>query len=84
MYRIVPDPQTRQQVDALPTDAYRAYAEVLDVLEMTPWSGEPQHTDNPHGAVRRWHFGPNAAGQVVYLILEEQREVHLLLVQWLG
>jgi len=24
------------------------------------------------------------AGQVVYLILEDRREVHLLVVQWLG
>lgn len=27
---------------------------------------------------------PARAGQVVYLILEEEQEVHLLLVQWWG
>ena len=26
----------------------------------------------------------NRAGQVVYLVLEDRREVHLLVVQWLG
>jgi hypothetical protein len=34
--------------------------------------------------VRRWNFGPGQAGQVVYLILEQQQEVHILLIQWLG
>jgi hypothetical protein len=57
---------------------------VLAVLELTPWSGGPQHANNPEGAVRRWAFGPGGAGQVVYLIVEDLKEVHLLLVQWLG
>jgi hypothetical protein len=61
-----------------------AYAEVLTTLELKPWNGRPQHTGNPDGAVRRWSFGPKSAGHVVYLILEDQREVHLLLVQWLA
>jgi hypothetical protein len=34
--------------------------------------------------VRRWKFGTGQAGHVVYLILEEQQEVHLLLIQWFG
>lgn len=72
------------QVAALPADALDAYAEVLEVLQLTPWNGRPQHEDNPEGAVRRWKFGVSQAGQVVYLILEEQQEVHLLLVQWWG
>jgi hypothetical protein len=73
-----------QQVAALPAEALDAYAEVLGVLQLTPWNGQPQHEDNPGGAVRRWAFGPGKAGQVVYLILDDQREVHLLLVQWWG
>jgi hypothetical protein len=84
VYRIVPDPATITQVAALPADTLDAYAEVLEVLQLTPWNGWPQHEDNPEGAVRRWEFGASQAGQVVYLILEEQQEVHLLLVQWWG
>ena len=84
MYRIVPDPATMQQVAALPTGALLAYADVLAALAVTPWSGPPHHRDNPDGAVRRWPFGPEAAGHIVYLVLEDRREVHLLLVQWLG
>lgn len=59
-----------------------AFAAVLDVLELTPWSGQSQHAANPDAPVRRWSFGPHHAGQVVYLILEDQREVHVLLVQY--
>ena len=70
------------QVAALPTDALDAYAEVLEVLQLTPWNGRALHENNPEGAVRRWTFGSGHAGQVVYLILKEQQEVHLLLVQW--
>jgi hypothetical protein len=41
------------------------YAEVLSVLEVTPWAGRSLHEANPDGAVRRWIFGPDAAGQVL-------------------
>ncbi len=82
MYRIVPDQATMQQVAALPAEALDAYAELLAVLELSPWNGPPHHGDNPEGAVRHWTFG--RAGEVVYLILEDQREVHLLLVLWMG
>jgi hypothetical protein len=81
VYRIVPDIAVSEQVAALPAEALVGYVEVLEVLQLTPWNGRPQHVANPDAPVRRWAFGP---GQVVYLILEEQREVHLLLVQWGG
>jgi hypothetical protein len=84
MYLLVPDAATFDQVAALPDHALPAYGEVLTVLELIPWAGLPQHADNPGGAVRRWTFGPDRAGQVVYLILEDHQEVHLLQVQWLG
>jgi hypothetical protein len=44
---------------------------------------QTHHEDNPTGAVRRWTFGPQHAGHIIYLILDDQREVHLLLIQWL-
>jgi hypothetical protein len=84
MYRLVPDNATMDQVATLPVEILDVYAEVLAVLELTPWNGSPQHANNPDGAVRRWVFGPGGAGQVVYLIVEDLKEVHLLLVQWLG
>jgi hypothetical protein len=47
VYRIVPDSATIAQVAALPVDALDAYAEVLEVLQLMPWNGRPQHEDNP-------------------------------------
>ncbi|GGI76724.1 hypothetical protein GCM10011581_12310 [Saccharopolyspora subtropica] len=84
MYQLVPDMAVLAQVAALPDDALAAYASVLDVFQLTPWNGKPLHEANPDGPVRRWDFGHDHAGQVIYLVLEEQQEVHLLLVQWLG
>ena len=81
MYRLIPDAPTMEQVAALPDVALLAYADVLSVLEVTPWAGRPQHEANQDGPVRRWTFGPDAAGQVIYLIVEDRLEVHLLLVQ---
>lgn len=80
MYRIIPDAAVSEQVAALPDDALATYATVLGALEVAPWNGPPQHSDNPDSAVRRRPFGPGLAGQAVYLIVEEQREVH----QWLS
>jgi len=82
VYRIVPDAAVSEQVAALSDDALASFAEVLDVLQLTPWNGQPQHPANPDAPVRRWVFGPGHAGQVVHLILEDQQEVHLLLVQY--
>ncbi|WP_242613457.1 hypothetical protein [Herbihabitans rhizosphaerae] len=65
-------------------EALTGLAEVLDVLELSPWNGPPLHESNPDGEVRRWSFGDRRAGQIVYLVLESHREVHVLLVQWLG
>jgi hypothetical protein len=84
MYRIVPDTSVSEQIAALPDHMLTALAEVIDVLRLTPWNGQPQHLANPDGPVRRWAFGPGHAAQLVYLILEDQQEVHLLLVQHWG
>ncbi len=84
MYRIVTYGEAREQIAALPVVALDGYAEVLGVLELAPWRGPPQYDANPDGAVRYRLFGPIGAGQVIYLILEDQREVHILRVQWIS
>jgi hypothetical protein len=80
LYTVETDGQVQHQVDALPAEALTAYAELRVVLETVPWSGRPYHRDNPQGAVRARAFGTH--GLVVYLILEDQRRVDVLLVQW--
>lgn len=84
MYRIIPDAAVSEQVAALPDDALAAYADLLGVLARTPWDGSPLHEDNVDGEVRRWGFGPSMAGQVIYIVIERTREVHIVLVQWFG
>lgn len=84
MYRIVVYPEAQEQVLALPGDALNSYARLAEALELSPWNGSPHHKANPNGALRRWHFGPSGAGHVVYLVLEDLREVHIVMVQWLG
>lgn len=68
------------QVAALPVRVRVDFAQIVDVLGVAPWNGEPQNADNPDGAVRHWLL-PDG-GQVVYLVLERAREVHVVLVQW--
>jgi hypothetical protein len=82
LYTVNTDGPAQHQVDALPAEALAAYAELRVVLETAPWSGRPYHRNNPLGAVRAHAFGTH--GLVVYLILEDQRRVDVLLVQWVG
>ena len=81
MYRVIDDDQVQAQVTALPAEALPAYAEAQTLLEVAPWSGSPYRKEKPDGPMRTLPFGNS--GGVVYLILEQQREVHLLLVQWI-
>lgn len=83
MYRVVTDEVAQQQIDALPTAALAAIAELRTLLEVQPWSGEPLHRKNPHG-VQSIAFGPQAAGLAYYLILDDQRRVDLLHVVWIA
>lgn len=84
MYRLGVDPEARAQIAALPDEAVPVFFEVLGVLELAPWSGQPQNEKNASAELRRWHFGPRSAGHVVYLIVEHLREVHVIMVQWLA
>ena len=68
----MPDAAASEQVAALPDEVLAEYAQVLDLLQVAPWKGQPQHVANPDAPVRRCTFGPTHAGQVVYLILEDQ------------
>jgi hypothetical protein len=82
VYRVLNDDQVLDQVAALPPEALTPLAEVRTLLEIAPWSGSPYRKENPHGPMRTLAFG--SSGAVTYLILEREREVHLLLVQWVG
>ncbi len=82
MYRIVVYSEAADQIAELPIVVLADYARVLDAVELAPWNGPPHNERNPDGAVRRWAFGPGGTGQVLYLVLDDAREVHVLRVLW--
>jgi|tagenome__1003787_1003787.scaffolds.fasta_scaffold18751350_2 hypothetical protein len=85
MFRVVTDVQARDQIAALPADALPWFAGAIDVLELTPaTAGRPYNAMKPEAPMRELIFGPGGAGAITYLLLEDQREVHLLVVQWLS
>ena len=87
MYLIIPDTAVSEQVAALPTEALASYAQMLEVLQLAPWKGRTGSLSTKLTRTRLSGAGrsdPARPGQVIYLILEEQQEVHLLLVQWWG
>lgn len=83
MYRIVPDLAADEQVERLPEIALLGYAEALALLEIAPQRGHPYNAALPDGPMRQIVFGPSGQGIVTYLVLDEQREVHVLLVDWI-
>jgi hypothetical protein len=85
VYRTVPDVEVTDQIAALPEAALPWLAQAVDVLELTPTTaGRPYNAEKPEAPMRELMFGPEGAGTITYLLLEDQREVHLLVVQWLG
>ncbi len=82
MYRITTDDQSSAQIDALPAEALTPYAEIVGVMELIPWQGEPTNSRNPDGPIRVLFFGHGS--MVIYLILEDQLRVDVLDVIWIG
>lgn len=83
MYRVITHPDALEQIEALPAEALSAYAEAFGVLELAPMNGRLYNRAKPDG-LRELVFGARGEGTVTYLILERQREVHVVLVQWIG
>jgi hypothetical protein len=80
VYRITLDPIAEDQIHALPPEALRPLAELFALLEVAPWSGQPFNFSQPKGNMLTHAFGE--AGLVTYLVLDEQREVYLIRVEW--
>lgn len=81
-HKIEISPEAREQIRAMPSELPKQLADVMDVLELTPWNSKPINTDNPDGAVRQFTFGDAGNVLLTFLILEEQRRVDVLEVIW--
>jgi hypothetical protein len=80
VYRLSLDPVAEDQISAVPQEALSPLAELLTLLEIAPWSGQPFNLANPRGNMLTHPFGE--LGLATYLVLEEQREVYLLRIEW--
>lgn len=80
MYRLALDPIGEEQINAVPEGALRPLAELFTLLETAPWSGQPFNPANPRGNMLTHAFGER--GLATYLVLEEQRQVHVLRIEW--
>lgn len=81
MYRIVSDPLFDDQIDALPAEALQFCAEAFDVLRLVPEKGLLYNEKKPDG-LRVLKFGRKREYEILYMILEDQREVHPLRLLW--
>jgi hypothetical protein len=82
VYRITTDETSSAQIDVLPVEALVSYAEIVGVMELVPWQGEPTNARKPDGPIRALCFGHSS--MVTYLILEDQLRVDVLDVMWIG
>ncbi|HEX4223527.1 MAG TPA: hypothetical protein VHZ97_14255 [Pseudonocardiaceae bacterium] len=58
-------------------------AEAFDVLRLVPEKGLLYNEKKPDG-LRALAFGPKREYEIVYMILEDQREVHPLCLLWIN
>lgn len=84
MYRVIPDSVVLDQLAAMPAELLPLVAEVFSLLELEPDCGRPYNASLPDGPIREFVFGANHEAAVTYLIVEHAREVHVLVVQWIG
>ncbi len=84
MYLVDTDDDVDEQIAALPAAALPSFAELMAMLEISPWSGASYDRERPDANMRTHHFGAGNEGFVVYLVLELERRVSVLRVVWLG
>ena len=84
MYQVESDDEAAHQVAALPEKALVAYASLVDLIALHPWSGDPLRSTNPRSPIRTHTFGTDSMGLAIYLIREDQQRVVVLRVLWSG
>jgi hypothetical protein len=81
VYKVESDDEAAYQIAALPEAALPAYASLIDLVALHPWSGEPLRGTDPASPMRSHTFS-EGAGLAIYLILEDQQRVVVLRVLW--
>jgi hypothetical protein len=81
VYKVESDDEAAYQIAALPEAALPAYASLIDLVALHPWSGEPLRGTDTSSPMRSRTFS-EGAGLAIYLILEDQQRVVVLRVLW--
>jgi hypothetical protein len=84
VYSVETEAAALGEVAALPAGALPAYAELMSLLELAPWSGNPYNLQRPDANMRTHTFAKEGRGLAIYLILEAERRVVILRVLWIG
>jgi hypothetical protein len=84
MYSVETEAAAVNEIAELPAEALPAYAELISLLEVAPWSGNPYNLQRPDTNMRTHTFGDGSHGLAIYLVLEEDRRVVVLRVLWIG
>jgi hypothetical protein len=84
VYIVDTDDDVDEQIAALPAKVLPLFAELMTMLELSPWAGASYDREQPNANMRTYHFGPAGEGFIVYLILELERRVSVLRVVWVG
>ena len=80
MFKLIIDPVAEEQIAALPDHALRPLAELFALLETAPWSGDAYNSKNPRSNMLTHPFGER--GLATYVVLDLQREVYLVRIEW--
>jgi hypothetical protein len=83
VYIVDTDDDVDEQIAALPAKALSFFAELMTLLELSPWAGASYDREQPNANMRTHPFGPAGEGFIIYLILELERRVSILRVVWL-
>lgn len=83
MYIVDTDDDVDEQIATLPAKALPFFAELMTLLELSPWAGASYDREEPNANMRTHPFGPAGEGFIIYLILELERRVSVLRVVWL-
>jgi hypothetical protein len=62
MYSVETEVDALGEVAALPAQALPAYAELMTLLEVAPWSGDPYNLQRPDANMRTHTFGEGTRG----------------------
>jgi hypothetical protein len=62
MYSVETEVDALGEVAALPAQALPAYAELMTLLEVAPWSGDPYNLQRPDANMRTRTFGEGTRG----------------------